>query len=145
MEELTPEQRATLSCVLDEIIPPSEDGRLPGAGTLGLAGAVEGFLQRTPGAVADLARAVDALGAAGFPTLAGAQRTQTLRDFEAKNPGFVPGLIAPTYVGYYQEPRVYVALGLDPRPPHPKGHVLEAGDLGLLEAVRRRGKIYRDC
>ena len=145
MDALTFEQRATLSCVLDEIVPSSEDGRLPGAGTLGLAGAVEGFLQRTPGAVADLARALDALGAAGFAALADAQRTRALHDFEAMHPGFVPGLIAPTYLGYYQEPRVYEALGLEPRPPHPKGHVLEPGDLSLLEAVRRRGKIYRDC
>ena len=33
----TPEQRTALACVLDEIIPPSEDGRLPGAGEIGLA------------------------------------------------------------------------------------------------------------
>jgi hypothetical protein len=145
MEELTPEQRATLSSVLDEIIPPSEDGRLPGAGALGLAGSVEGFLQRTPGAVAGLARALDALGAERFATLVGAPRTQALNDFAAKHPGFVPGLLAPTYVRYYQEPRVHEALGLEPRPPHPKGHVLEAGDLSGLEAVRRRGKIYREC
>jgi hypothetical protein len=145
MQELTPAQCATLSCVLDEIIPASADGRLPGAGALGLAGAVEGFLQRTPGAVAGLARALDALGAEGFGALAGARRTQALHDFEARTPGFVPGLIAPAYLAYYQEPRVYEALGLEPRPPHPKGHVLEAGDLGLLEAVRRRGKIYREC
>ena len=145
MEDLTPEQRATLSCVLDEIVPPSADGRLPGAGALGMAGAVEGFLQRTPGAVSGLARALEALGAEGFGALAGAQRTKALHDFEAKTPGLLPSLIAPTYVCYYQEPRVWVALGLEPRPPHPKGHVLEPGDLSLLEAVRRRGKIYRDC
>jgi hypothetical protein len=145
MEDLTPEQRATLSCVLDEIVPPSADGRLPGAGTLGLAGAVEGFLQRTSGAVSGLARALEALGAAGFAVLPTAQRAQALHDFEAKSPGLLPSLIAPTYVCYYQEPRVWVALGLEPRPPHPKGHVLEPGDLSLLEAVRRRGKIYRDC
>lgn len=145
MDALTPAQRATLSRVLDEIVPPSEDGRLPGAGALGLAGAVEAFLQRTPGAVADLARALDALDAAGFAALAGPPRTQALHDFEAKRPGFVSSLLAPTYVRYYQEPRVCEALGLEPRPPHPKGHALEPGDLGLLEAVRRRGKIYRDC
>jgi hypothetical protein len=72
-----------------------------------------------------------------------AQRTQALHGFDAKTPGFVAALIAPTYLGYYQEPRVVLALGLDPRPPHPKGHVLEPGDLSLLGAVLGRGKIYR--
>ena len=145
MEQLTSAQRATLSAVLDEIIPPSQGGRLPGAGALGLAGGVERFLQRTPGAVAGLARTLDALAAERLATLAAAERTLALHDFEAKHPGFVPSLIAPTYVSYYQEPRVLEALGLEPRPPHPKGHVLEPGDLTLLDAVRRRGRIYRDA
>jgi hypothetical protein len=145
MQPLSPKQRATLARVLDEIVPPSDDGRLPGAGALGLAAAVEEHLQRTPGAVAALAQALDALGAAGFPALAGPARTRALHDFAATRPSFVPSLLAPTYVRYYQEPRVLAALGLEPRPPHPKGHVLEPGELGLLEAVRRRGKIYRDC
>ena len=145
MEVLTPAQRATLAGVLDEIVPPSADGRLPGAGALGLAGPVEASVQRTPGAVPNLARALDALAAEGFAALAGAERTRALEDFAARNPGFVPSLLAPTYLRYYQEPRVYAALGLEPRPPHPRGHVLEPGDLSGLEAVRRRGKLYREC
>jgi hypothetical protein len=125
--------------VLDEIIPPSADGRLPGAGALGMAGAVENFLQRTPGAVSGLARALEALGAEGFGALAGAQRTQALHDFEAKTPGFVPSLIAPTYLSYYQEPRVVTALGLSRGRPTQRG-MCRAGDLSGLEAVRRRGR-----
>jgi hypothetical protein len=131
MEELTTGQRATLARVLDEIVPPSPD--MPGAGELGLAAVVERFLQRTPGAVAALAESLDAVAAQGFATVA------------AQNPGFVPGLLFPTYTSYYQDPRVYAALGLEPRPPHPQGHALEPGDFSGLEAVRRRGKIYREC
>jgi hypothetical protein len=144
MAPLTTAQRATLSAVLDEIVPPSADGRLPGAGALGLAAGVEAFLARAPGARAGLARSLDALAAEGFGALPAPARAAALRDFEARHPGFVGGLVAPAYVGYYQEPRVLVALGLEPRPPHPKGHSLEPGDLSLLDAVRRRGKIYRE-
>jgi len=43
--QLSPEQEQTLACVLDELIPPSADGRLPGAGRLGLAAAVESWLE----------------------------------------------------------------------------------------------------
>ena len=63
----------------------------------------------------------------------------------ASDPGFVPLLIAPTYVNYYEQPSVLLALGLEPRPPHPLGHTLEPGDLSLLDPVRRRPKLYRDC
>jgi hypothetical protein len=48
-------------------------------------------------------------------------------------------------VAYYQAPRVVEALGLEARPPHPKGYEVELGDLTLLDEVRRRGKLYRDC
>jgi hypothetical protein len=148
MDQLTPAQRATLDCVLDEIVPPSADGRMPGAGSLGLAAGVEAMLARNPGAVAALGEALAALegqGEARFSALAPPQRLAALNEFTARNPGFVPGLLFATYARYYQEPRVLEALGLEARPPHPGGHVLEPGDWSLLDAVRRRGKIYRDC
>ena len=34
---------------------------------------------------------------------------------------------------YYRDDRVMRALGLEPRPPYPKGHVLEQGDWSLLD------------
>jgi hypothetical protein len=42
------EQERTLASVLDEIIPPSDDGRLPGAGALGLASHIAQAIERTP-------------------------------------------------------------------------------------------------
>jgi hypothetical protein len=139
MERLTPEQARILDCVLDAIVPPSADGRMPGAGALGLAAAVEEFVARTPGALASLAASLDALEARGFSALAPDRRAAAL------DPGFAAGLVFPTYTSYYREPRVYAALGLEPRPPHPQGHALEPGDLRGLDAVRRRGRIYREC
>ena len=35
------------------------------------------------------------------------------------------------------------ALGLEPRPPYPKGHVLEDGDWSLLDPVRARPPMWR--
>lgn len=146
METLDDARLVVLSCVLDEIIPPSADGRMPGAGALGLAAGVVRMLQRRPGAVAALADALTALDAHDerpFITLTRTDRHAALRSFAAQRPGFIEGLLVPTLASYYQSPRVLAALGLEPRPPHPQGHVLEAGDLSLLDAVRRRGKIYR--
>jgi hypothetical protein len=141
-EALRPDQRSVLACVLDEIVPPSADGRMPGAGALGLADAVERFVANA-GALSGLANGLDALAAQGFPTLPREQRAAALAAFAARETGFVPGLIFPTYTSYYQHPRVYHALGLDPRPPHPQGYTLEAGDFAKLEAVRARGPIWR--
>ena len=70
---------------------------------------------------------------------------RALDELLAAQPHFLGPLLFHTYVGYYQQPRALAALGLEPRPPHPKGHALETGDFGLLEAVRARGKIYRDA
>ena len=45
---------------------------------------------------------------------------------------------------YYRDDRVVRSLGLEPRAPYPKGHVLEQGDWSLLDAVRRRPRMWRD-
>jgi len=145
------EQRA-LACVLDLLIPSSNDGRMPGAGELGLAVHIDRIAQREPGLRAAVAAGVAALdelarrrGAAGFTALAGPDRLAVLKEVAAAQPGFLPGLIFHTYVGYYQEGRVLEGLGLDPRPPFPTGHALEPFDAALLEPTRQRGKLYRDA
>jgi hypothetical protein len=45
---------------------------------------------------------------------------------------------------YYRDERVMRALGREPRPPFPLGHVLEQGDWSLLDAVRGRPRMWRD-
>lgn len=46
---------------------------------------------------------------------------------------------------YYRDDRVMISLGMEPRPPFPKGHELPQGDWSLLDPVRKRGKIWRDA
>jgi len=57
----------------------------------------------------------------------------------------MPALLMLVYSGYYQEPRVVEALGMEARAPHPRGYEMEADDLSLLDPVRALGKRYRDC
>jgi hypothetical protein len=45
---------------------------------------------------------------------------------------------------YYRDDRVLHALGVDPRPPFPKGHELEQGDWSLLDPVKKRAPFWRD-
>ena len=46
---------------------------------------------------------------------------------------------------YYRDDRVVRSLGLEPRPPFPKGHSLEQGDWSLLDPVKKRPKMWRDA
>jgi hypothetical protein len=147
-----PLPREALALVLDLLIPPSADGRFPGAGELGLAGYVVELAQRTPGLAPLLAQGLAALeagalrrGAQGFAGLQEQARLALLQELASSLPGFVPTLLFLTYTGYYREPRVLAALGLEARPPFPKGYAVAESDLGLLERVRARGTLYREC
>ncbi len=44
---------------------------------------------------------------------------------------------------YYQDDRIMISLGMEPRPPYPEGFTVEQGDWTLLEPVRKREKFYR--
>ena len=48
------------------------------------------------------------------------------------------------FVRGYRDDRVLRSLGMEPRPPFPKGFEVEQGDWSLLEPVKRRGKLYRE-
>ena len=146
--ELSSAHRTALTSVLDALMPPSADRRLPGAGELGLAHEIE----RQLGAMCVfIARGLDALdalarerGAGGFAALPSAGRAEVLSAHSASDPGFLPGLLFQIYSAYYQHPRVLEGLGLEPRPPHPKGYALEQPDLeALLAPVRARSRLYR--
>jgi hypothetical protein len=149
---LSPDERAALSSVLDEIIPRGADGRLPGAGEAGIVTAIEQAQRRSPELRAAIDAGLSALGAlledrgvANLSGLAGPQRLEVMNELAARAPTFVPGLVFHTYVAYYQHDDVVRALGLEPRPPYPRGYALEEGDLSLLDPVRRRDPLFRRC
>ena len=137
-----------LASVLDEIIPPSGDGRLPGAGEVGLVRYIEQHAPELRPTIVQGLSALDELahgrGAGDFAALSREDKLEALNQVATAQPAFLPGLILQCYVGYYQNDRVLEGLGLEPRPPYPEGYKLEPTDLGLLDGVRRRNKLYRD-
>ena len=141
-----------LALVLDELIPSRPDGLLPGAGTLGVGAVVEHAAAGTPELGQMLTQGLAALddvarhsGAAGFAALTPAARLVALHDIEQVEPTFLSTLLMLACVGYYSAEPVVAALKGNARPPHPLGYDLESDDLSLLDAVRARGKVYRDC
>lgn len=140
----------TLTAVLDEIVPPSHDGRLPGAGEAGLAATIDRLARDKPElrpALGEGLAAADSLararGAKGFAELARDARLEVLNETAARAPAFLPGLVAQTIVAYYQVDRVREALGFEARPPYPQGYPVEPTDFAILDPVRRREPFFR--
>ena len=147
----SPDEAHVLSAVLDEIVPPRADGALPGAGALGLIARIETAVRESPDLRPAISQGLDEIeerargrGAASFPELARDARLEVLNELASSAPAFLPALIFQTYVGYYEHPRVMEALGLEARPPHPKGYAMDPGDFSLLDPVRERPKMYRE-
>lgn len=147
---LAQHQAALLESVLDRIIP--RDAGFPGAGELGMAWHID----RVAGGRTDLKRLFSSGLAqvelvshrrysAEFTALTDEQKDTVLLQVESQAPAFFNELVRQTYNAYYTHPRVLGLLGLEVRPPQPRGHHVEPLDLGLLEGVKRRGKAYRDA
>ncbi len=146
---LTDTQRATLDIVLDLIVPPTPDGRMPGAAQVGVAG---WLVSQAPDALPALRSELDQLDnlarerrGSAFASLDPAARQALVDGQRAANPGFLARLALETVTCYYQHDRVLQGLGQELRAPYPKGYQVLSGDLALLQPVRQRGKIYRDA
>jgi hypothetical protein len=61
-----------------------------------------------------------------------------------RDPMALQQLALATVTCYYQQDRVLEGLGMEARPPYPKGYQVPQGDLSLLDPVIARGRIYRD-
>jgi len=142
---LTAAQRATLRAAAALVIPASAEFGVPGADDEIIAADIERTMGRDR---ADVLRALEELDAAAGGPLAecsAAQREVAGRWLRAHS-----GAIADTFANlviacYYRDDRVMRSLGLQPRPPYPKGYDVEPGDWSLLDPVRARGRIWRDA
>lgn len=143
-------QRELANQVLDSLVPGRDD--LPGAGAIG----VTDYLDRAGGGSLPLRRTLTDLLAAiettslskftgTFSDLNGDQRTAVLQQVEADHGPLFTELLRRTYAGYYSDPVVLSALGIDARPPQPRGYTLTPFDPAVLEGVRNRDRIYRDA
>ena len=141
-------QRELLDALLDQIIPASDDGRMPAAGALGVADFI-----------GDRIAADDELGsliqqglakAAMLVSINGLRvEPDVVRQLEEDVPDFFEALIRQTYMGYYSRGDIRALLGLSPKPVHPDGYDVPEQDLDeikmLTASVRQRGPCYREA
>jgi len=125
------------------MIPASAEFDVPGADDPLIQADIAATLGRDAGPVRE---ALDELARlAGMP-LAGldrARRYAVAMELRAKGGAAVATLTRVVLQCYYRDDRVVRSLGLEPRPPYPKGHVLEDGDWSLLDPVRARAPLWR--
>jgi len=143
-----PAQLETLRVLLDMIVPPSGDGRMPGAAEVAV---LVSRIADAGSVLAGLRELIDTLDRAAldqygvtFAAADQAKRVSLLEEMRTREPVLLDLLALETVTCYYQQDRVMEGLGLEARPPYPKGYQIEQGDLSLLSPVIARGKLYRD-
>jgi len=140
---LTPAQSNDLRAIAAVIIPASAEFAVPGADDPAIQADMLATLGRDTGLVRE---ALDALAQlAGMP-LAGldpAKREAVAAELRAKGGAGLATLTRVVLQCYYRDDRVVRSLGLELRPPYPKGHILEDGDWSLLDPVRARPPMWR--
>jgi hypothetical protein len=142
-DELTAEQARDLRALAGTIIPPSATYGVPGADDERIFGDILRSLERDRNdicrALAHLAR----LAGGAFADLEPARRSEVAAAFREAGGAPLAALVRVVLLCYYRDDRVMRSLGQEPRPPFPKGHVVEQGDWSLLDPVRKRPPMYR--
>jgi hypothetical protein len=141
-------QQIFLSHVLNCLIPATDD--FPGAGDLGVASYVDTVVGRSAElkrlfaeGLTHIAMVSQAQQGQEFIDLADDQKDAVLRQVETLHPVFFEALVQHTYSGYYSHPTVIRLLGLETRPPQPRGYHLAPLDPTLLDRVKQRSLLYR--
>ena len=145
-DNLDKEQKRTLIALLNLIIPASEDGKMPGANDVGFLSYINNenvlsFIKE------GLIRIIDESHNhydQEFSALSDVQQSEIVNGLKRELFRFFKNLTTHVVQCYYQHDDVLKAIGLEARPPFPKGYEVEEGDILLLESVYYRGKIYRD-
>ena len=140
---LTPTETADLRSIAAMIIPASATYNVPGADDeLIFADMLKSLGRDTKDVRAALALAARLAGGPVASLDAGG-RDAFAKTFRAEGGSAVAALTRLVLLCYYRDDRVMASLGLEARPPFPKGHVLEQGDWSLLDPVRARKPFWR--
>jgi hypothetical protein len=143
--DLSEAQRRDLRLIAGIMVPASEEFAVPGADDAAIFDDILRSLGRDRASVRDALTRLAAQAGGAFTALDDARRQTVADAFLASDAPEVATLGRVILQCYYRDDRVMRSLGLEPRPPFPKGHTLEQGDWSLLDAVRGRAKMWRDA
>ena len=127
----TTEEQATLDALADTIVPASDNGVMPSARELDVAGYIA---RNAADFLEDLGEILNGFDAE-FAGETLAVRVDQVKAFSEAQPEAFQRLLAEVYGCYYQDARVLEGIGVNPGPPFPRGNTVEPGDLSLLDPV----------
>jgi hypothetical protein len=125
------------------MVPASAEFDVPGADDPAIQADIVATLGRDTKLVREALDALADLAGRPLASLDHANREAIAIELRAKGGPAVATLSRVILQCYYRDNRVVRSLGLEPRPPFPKGHVLEDGDWSLLDPVRSRPPMWR--
>ncbi len=137
--ELTAAQRDDLRTVAAMISPASDEYKIPGADDPAIQADMLATLGRDTALVAQALDHLARLAGKPMAELDAAKRDAVAMEFRATGGAAAATLVRVVLQCYYRDDRVLLSVGMEPRAPFPKGHVLEQGDWSLLEPVKARG------
>ncbi|HEY3849149.1 MAG TPA: hypothetical protein VGL95_18760 [Acetobacteraceae bacterium] len=142
---LTTDQRRSLRCLAEIMIPASTEYGVPGAGDDAIFADILRSFGRDEDHVRQVLRTLDALSGGVFADLDPARQEAVaarLREAGGKELTLLSRIILQCY---YRDDRIMRSLDMEVRPPFPKGFEVAQGDWSLLDPVRARPPLYRDA
>jgi hypothetical protein len=126
------------------IIPASAEYGVPSAGDAVIFADILRSLGRDAGHVVAVLRTLDAFAGGVFADLDPARREAVAARLRETGGDALMYLSRIVLQCYYRDDRVMRSLGLEVRPPFPKGFEVEQGDRSLLDPVRARQPFFRE-
>jgi hypothetical protein len=143
MENLTADETRSLRCVAGMMIPASSAFGMPGADDDTIFGDIINSIGQDMALVKQALQRLDTLAAGRFADRDLAGRQAAAAAFQEAGGVKVTALTRVIVQCYYRDDRVMQSLGMEVRPPFPKGFEVEQGDWSLLDPVRARPAFYR--
>ena len=140
---LSPAQIDNLRIIAGLMIPASDEFDVPGADDPHIQADILATLGRDTQLVAEALGLLARIAGGPLAELDPAQRETAAMELRTRGGPAVATLTRVILQCYYRDDRVVRSLGLELRPPYPKGHVLADGDWSLLDPVRARPPMWR--
>ena len=141
---LTADQCRSLRCLAEIMIPASAEYGVPSAGDDAIFADILQSFGRDTEHVLAVVLTLDEMAGGVFADLEPARREAAAARLHESGGESLMYLSRIVLQCYYRDDRVMRSLGLEPRPPFPKGFEVEQGDWSLLDPVRARPKLYRE-
>ncbi|HTI79337.1 MAG TPA: hypothetical protein VL614_02680 [Acetobacteraceae bacterium] len=142
-QSLTDAEIADLRCLAGMMIPASRKYDVPGADDPAIFADIVNSIGRDGDNVRGALATLRTFSGGPLTAVDAARRTEVAAKLRAEGGVPVSVLTRIVMLCYYRDERVMLSLGLEPRAPFPKGHIVEQGDWSLLDPVRARNPFWR--